>query len=91
MTSLLAQSIATKTMHRRRCISLEQRERLVRAFEDEHEDYLAVADTIGVNRSTAGGIVARYVREGRIADFEGVFVLYFWWGFVQNEDPVQIR
>ena len=28
-------------------------------------------------------------------DFEvilkGVFVLYFWWGFVQNEDPGQIR
>ena len=27
-------------------------------------------------------------------DFEvilkGVFVLYFWWGFVQNEDPGQI-
>ena len=52
----------------RRHISLEQRERPVRAFEDEHEDYLAVADTIGVNRSTARGIVARYVREGRIAE-----------------------
>ena len=38
------------------------------AFEDEHEDYLAVADTIGVNRSTARGIAARYVREGRIAE-----------------------
>ena len=24
-------------------------------------------------------------------DFEGVFILYFWWGFVQNEDPGQIR
>ena len=24
-------------------------------------------------------------------DFEGVFVLYFWWGFVQSEDPCQIR
>ena len=55
-------------MPRKRRISLEHCERLVRAFEDcdEHEDYLAVADTIGVNRSTARGIVARYVREGRI-------------------------
>ena len=57
-------------MPRRRRIVLEQRERIVRAFEDEHEDYLAVTDTIGVNRSTAKGIVARYVRdrEGRIAE-----------------------
>ena len=47
-------------------ISLEQRERIVRAFEDVHEDYLAIAETIGVNRSTARGIVSRYVREGRI-------------------------
>ena len=49
-------------------ISLEQRERIVRAFEDVHEDYLAIAETIGVNRSTARGIVSRYVREGRIAE-----------------------
>ncbi|XP_068735137.1 uncharacterized protein [Montipora capricornis] len=34
-------------------ISLEQRERIVRALEDVHEDYLAIAETIGVNRSTA--------------------------------------
>ena len=33
---------------------------LVRAFEDVHEDYLAIAETIGVNRSTARGIVSRY-------------------------------
>ena len=45
-------------------ISLEQRERIARAFEDVHEDYLAIAETIGVNRSTARGIVSRYVREG---------------------------
>ena len=49
-------------------ISLEQGERIVRAFEDVHEDYLAIAETIGVNRSTARGIVSRYVREGRIAE-----------------------
>ena len=49
-------------------ISLEQRERIVRAFEDVHEDYLAIVGTIGVSRSTARGIVSRYVREGRIAE-----------------------
>ena len=38
------------------------------SFEDTNEDYLMVADTIGVNRSTARGIVARYIREGRIAE-----------------------
>ena len=43
----------------------KHRERLVRTFEDEHEDYLLVADTLGVNRSTAKGIIAKYVREGR--------------------------
>ena len=43
---------------------LEQRERIIRAFEDTNEHYLMVADTIGVNRSTARSIVARYIREG---------------------------
>ena len=47
---------------------LEQRERIIRAFEDTNEDYLMVADTIGVNRSTARSIVARYIHEGQIAE-----------------------
>ena len=55
-------------MPRRNRILLEQRERIARAFEDTNEDYLMVADTIGVNRSTARSIVARYIREGRIAE-----------------------
>ena len=41
--------------HRNR-IALEHRERMIRAFEDDNEDYLLVADTLGVNRSTARGI-----------------------------------
>ena len=49
-------------------IPLEHRERIVRAFEDEEVDYLLVADTLGVNRSTARGIVARYISEGRIRE-----------------------
>ena len=32
------------------------------------EDYILVADTLGVNRSTEGSIVARYIRERRIAE-----------------------
>ena len=49
-------------------IPLEQRQRIVRAFEDDGEDYLFVADTLGVNRPTARSIVARYIREGRIEE-----------------------
>ena len=55
-------------MPRRNRIPFEHRERLVRAFEDVNEDYLIVADTLGINRSTARSIVSRYVREGRIAE-----------------------
>ena len=33
---------------------------------DKDEDYLMDADTLGVNRSTARGIVAQYIQEGRI-------------------------
>ena len=50
-------------MPRRNRILLEQRERIFRAFEDTNDDYLMVADTIDVNRSTARSIVARYIRE----------------------------
>ena len=53
-------------MPRRHQIPLEHIERIVRAFEDKEEDYLLVANTLGVNRSTARGIVARYIREVRI-------------------------
>ena len=55
-------------MPRRNRIPVAQRERIVRAFEDEEEDYLFVADTLRVNRSRARGIVARYFREARIRE-----------------------
>ena len=45
-------------MPRRNWIPIEHRERIVRAFEDEAEEYLLVADTLGVNRSMERGIVA---------------------------------
>ena len=51
---------------RRNRISNEIRRRIVRAFEDPAEDYLSVADTLGVNRSTARSIVATFLREGRV-------------------------
>ena len=55
-------------MPRRNRIPIEHSEGIVRAVEDEAEDYLLVADTLGVNRSTARGIVPRYIREGRIRE-----------------------
>ena len=57
-----------KIMSPRNRILLEQRQRIIQAFEDVSEDYLTVAATIGVNRSTARSIVARYLREGRMAE-----------------------
>ena len=57
-----------KIMPPRNRILLEQRQRIIQAFENVSEDYWTVAATIGVNRSTARSIVARYLREGRIPD-----------------------
>ena len=49
-------------MAERRCrIAQEDRERIVRAFKEHEQDYLVVADTLGVNRSTARGILARFI------------------------------
>ena len=48
----------------------EVRERLVRSYEDPTEDYLMVADTLGVNSSTARGILTRYIRESRTPQLE---------------------
>ena len=55
-------------MPRRNRILLEHRERIVREFEDEEEDYLSGADTLGMNRSKAISIVLRYIREGRFRE-----------------------
>ena len=46
----------------------EVRERLVRSFEDPTEGYLMVADTLGVNRSTARGILTWYICEGKVQE-----------------------
>ena len=66
--SLRERLLAASQMPRRSRISLDHSERIVRGFEDQEEDYLVVADALGVNRSTARGIVARYIWEGRIQD-----------------------
>jgi transposase len=52
----------------RNIISQEEKERLVRAFEEQDQDYLTLADTLAINRSTAKSIITRYLREGRIAE-----------------------
>ena len=57
-----------KIMPPRNRILLEQRQRIIQAFEDVSEDYLTVAATIGGNQSTARSIVAQYLQEGRIAE-----------------------
>ena len=49
-------------------ISNEVRERLVRSYENPTENYLMVADTLGVNLSSARGILTRYNREGRVQE-----------------------
>jgi len=46
-------------------IQFEHCERIIRAFVDVKEDYLLVADTLGINKPTARSIVSRYVREGQ--------------------------
>ena len=48
-----------KDMPRRKKILLEHRERVIRAFGDENEDYIIVADTLGVNQSNARNIHLR--------------------------------
>ena len=52
----------------RNIISQEDKERLIRAFEEQDQDYLALADTLAINRSTARSIIARYLRDGRIEE-----------------------
>ena len=52
--------------HRRQRISQENRERLAIAFDEQKQDYLSVADTLGISSSTARGIVRRYLEEGRM-------------------------
>ena len=58
--ALHMQSRLTEMEHKvcRNRIPNEHRERIVGTFQDRHEDYLLVADTLVVNRSTARGIVA---------------------------------
>ena len=54
---------------RRNRIRNETRHRLVQAFKDPAEDYLHVANTLGIiHRSTARGIVGTYVRESRVEE-----------------------
>ena len=40
----------------------------MRAFEEQNQDYLALAGMLAINRSTARSVIARYLREGRIEE-----------------------
>ena len=62
-------------IRRRQRISQENRERLVRAFNDPEQDYLAVADTLGIHPSTARGIIKRYLDENRIEEAKSYLVV----------------
>ena len=55
-------------IRRRQRISEENRRRLVRAFDHPEQDYLAVADTLGIHPSTARGIIKRYLDEHGIEE-----------------------
>ena len=55
-------------VRRRQRISQENRERLVRAFNDPEQDYLNIADTLGIHPSTARGIIRRYLEHDRIEE-----------------------
>ena len=55
-------------VRRRQKISDKNRQLLIRAFDDPEQDYLTIADTLGVNRSSAWGIVKRYLVEGRVEE-----------------------
>ncbi|XP_072168667.1 uncharacterized protein [Diadema setosum] len=55
--------MAAQVRYRR--IPQEDRERIIEAFEGNNLDYLELADTLGIKRSTARSIVATYLRTGR--------------------------
>ena len=46
-------------------VSLENTELVL---DDPFQDYLSAADTLGINRSTARGIVRRHLQEGQITE-----------------------
>ena len=47
-------------------IGQEDKERLVRAYQSPEQDYLAMADNLGINRSIVRGIIAQYILENRV-------------------------
>ena len=50
----------------RKRIGQEDKGRLVCAYKAPEQDYLAIADHLGINHSTARGIIARYLRENKV-------------------------
>ena len=56
--NLLYAEVHSVKMAQRQRITQEDKERLIRAFEKQVQDYLALADTSAMNRSTARSIIA---------------------------------
>lgn len=52
--------------NRRNRISQGNGERLIRPFDEPKQDSMVFAKTLGINHSTARGIVTRYLQEGRV-------------------------
>ena len=57
-------------MFRRNRITQEQRQRIVQPYENGDEDYLLVADTLRVNRSTARGMYSGTFHQRRTNTFQ---------------------
>ena len=51
---------------RRMRICQDDRQRLIHAFEEPDQDYLEIADTLGIKRPTARGIIRRYLQHNRV-------------------------
>ena len=53
-------------MQRYQRISEQDKRRLLAAYEDDNQDYLQVAEVLGIKRTTAWAIVRRYLRDGAV-------------------------
>ena len=58
-------SVSVKIMSRRSLVSNTDRSRIVAAYEN-NEDFVALADSLNINRDTARSIVRVWMAEGRV-------------------------
>ena len=65
-------SIVMSEIDKRSRIRLDHCQRLVRAFENPHEDFLSVTDALGINRSTAGALLQDMLERAELKRFQVV-------------------